>query len=62
MVEARSRDSCRECFKMLVLLPLMAQHTYTVTVFLVSNKEYLNVGIITFNGSTHIHCDRVPCQ
>ena len=26
---------------MLVLLPLMAQHTYTITVFLVSNKEYL---------------------
>jgi hypothetical protein len=33
MMGAGSRDSCREVFKMLVILPLMAEYIYTIKVF-----------------------------
>jgi len=40
MMGARSRDYCREFFKNLGILPVMAQGIYSTTVFIVKNKEY----------------------
>jgi hypothetical protein len=40
MMGARSRDYCREFFKNLGILPLMDQDIYSITVFIVKNKEY----------------------
>ena len=40
ITEAKSRDFCREFFKILGILPLTAQYTYSMTVFVVNNWEY----------------------
>jgi len=40
MMEARSRDSCIEFFKILGILLLMAQYIHTTTVFNVNNVLY----------------------
>jgi hypothetical protein len=40
VMEARSRDSCTELFKISGLLPLMTQYIHTITVYIVNNKEY----------------------
>ena len=37
---ARSTDSCIEFFKILGILLSMAQHIYTITVFIVNNRKY----------------------
>jgi len=33
-------DSCREFFKILGILPLMAQYVYSITTFVANNREY----------------------
>jgi hypothetical protein len=40
MMGARSRDSCREFFKILGILLLMAQYIYSITMFVVNNRDY----------------------
>jgi len=40
MTGARSRDSCREFFKILGILPLTAQYIQSITMFIVNNIEY----------------------
>jgi hypothetical protein len=37
---ARIKDSCREIFKILGILPLTALHIYSITVFVVNNRQY----------------------
>jgi hypothetical protein len=39
MMGAGSRDSCREVFKMLGILPLMAEYIYAITVLVFNNGE-----------------------
>ena len=40
MMEAKSRYSCTELFKILGILPSTAQYIYSKTAFVISNKEY----------------------
>jgi hypothetical protein len=40
MMGSRIKDSCRNFFKILGILPLMAQHTNSITIFIVNNREY----------------------
>jgi hypothetical protein len=39
MMGAGSKDSCREFFKMLGILPLMAEYIYAITMFVFNNGE-----------------------
>ena len=38
---AKNNDSCREFFKLLQILPLSAQHIYSLLIFVVNNKNLL---------------------
>jgi arginine/lysine/ornithine decarboxylase len=40
MMGARSRVSSREFFKISGILPLMAQYIYSITMFVVNNRDY----------------------
>ena len=40
MMGARSKDSCGEFFKILGILSLTAQYIYSITMLIVTNKEY----------------------
>jgi len=37
---ARIKDSCWEFFKILGILPLTAQHIYSITMFVLNNRQY----------------------
>jgi hypothetical protein len=39
MTKSRSRDSCRQLFKRLEILPLQSQYIFSVLLFLVKNKD-----------------------
>jgi hypothetical protein len=39
LMEARPRDSCREFFKMLNILPLASQYILSLALFMVTNKS-----------------------
>jgi hypothetical protein len=51
MVGIRSRDSCREYFKRLIVLPLQSQYLLSILLFVVDNGDYfqLNSEIHSFN-------------
>jgi hypothetical protein len=51
MVGLRNRDSCREHFKMLKILPLQSQYLLTLLLFVADNEDYfrLNSEIHSFN-------------
>ena len=48
MMEARSRDFCREFFKISGILPLMAQYIYSITVCLLSVIESTSQKILNY--------------
>ena len=39
MTKSRSRDSCRQLFKRLEILPLQSQYIFSVLLFVVKNKD-----------------------
>jgi hypothetical protein len=40
MMTARIKDSCREFLKIFSILPLTPQYIYSITVFVVNNRQY----------------------
>jgi hypothetical protein len=48
MTNSRSRDSCRDLFEVLNILPLQSQYIYSISVFVVMNK-----GLLKSNSDVH---------
>jgi len=57
MVGIRSRDSCREYFKRLKILPLQSQYLLSLLLFVAKNIDYfrLNLEIHGFNTKNKSH-------
>jgi hypothetical protein len=54
IVGIRGRDSCREHFKKLKILPLQSQHILSLLLFVINNRDYftVNSGIHNINTRT----------
>ena len=48
MTNSRSKDSCRDLFKLLNILPLQSQYIYSISVFVVMNR-----GLFKLNCDVH---------
>ena len=53
IVGLRSRDSCREYFKKLKILPLQSQYILSLLLFVISNRNYFNLLTPNVNYSGH---------
>jgi hypothetical protein len=52
IVGMRDRDSCREHFRKLKILPLKSQYTLSLTLFVINNKNYFKVNSEIHNINT----------
>jgi hypothetical protein len=50
-----NKDSCRDLFKKLYILPLQSQYIFSVLMFFVKNKDFLrtNSDVHSFNTRSH---------
>jgi hypothetical protein len=58
MVGIRDRDSCREYFRELKVLPLQSQYIYSLSLCVISNKHRFKVNseICNINTRTNLIC------
>jgi hypothetical protein len=58
MVEIRNRDSCREYFKRLKILPLQSQYLLSLLLFVADNGDYFrsNSEIHSFDTKNKLNC------
>jgi hypothetical protein len=57
MVLIRDRDSCREYFRELQILPLQSQYIYSLSLFLINNKHNFKVNSEINNINTRTKSD-----
>jgi hypothetical protein len=64
MVGIRNRDSCREYFKRLKILPLQSQHLLSLLLFVTDNGDYfrLNSEIHSFNNKNKLNLHPSPSK
>ena len=59
MTKSKSRDSCRQLFKRLEILPLQSQYIFSVLLFVVKNKDLYTtnqeIHNITTSSNTNLH-------
>jgi hypothetical protein len=56
-VGIRDRDSCREHFRKLKILPLQSQYVYSLSLFVINNKYYFEVNSAIHNMNTRTKSD-----
>jgi hypothetical protein len=57
IVGIRDRDSCREHFRKLKVLPLHSQYIYSLSLFVINNKYYFEVNSEIHNINTRTKSD-----
>jgi len=64
MTKSRSRDSCRQLFKWLEILPLHSQYIFSVLLFVVKNKDLLSINqeIHNINTRSNINLHLPVCN
>ena len=60
MTKSRSRDSCRQLFKRLEILPLQSQYTFSVLLFVVKNKDLCTTNQEIHNITTRLNTNLHP--
>jgi hypothetical protein len=57
MVEIRDRESCREYFRKLKILPLQSEYIYLLLLFVINNRQHFKTNSDTHNINTRNNLD-----
>jgi hypothetical protein len=55
IVNAKTRETCREIFKKLKILPFYSQYIYSLLLFVIDNKDVLNFNTDILKYTTRLH-------